>query len=222
MRRLLSVLVSSAVFSFGLLAFTAGDARADEPAGQPAAPTAGEKPQPKDDADEIKHFSIELNPLGVAIGRYSLQGEYMLAKHHAVTLNPFFNHTPVTYTVNGKDIDGGALNGFGGEAGYRFYTGSKGANGFFVGPSFLFGSYSADAPSGTPGGKSQSFTSVGGAVDLGGQAIIGPGIVIGAGAGLQYTATSEELNTDNLNVAPAAIAGGGIRPRFLLALGFSF
>lgn len=222
MRRLLSVLVSSAIFSFGLLAFTAGDARADEPSSQPAAAAAtGEKPQPKDDADEVKHFSVELNPLGIAIGRYSLQGEYMLAKHHAVTLNPFFNHTPITYTVNGKDIDGGALNGFGGEAGYRFYTGSKGANGFFIGPSVLFGSYTADPP-GDSGGKSQSFTSIGGAVDLGGQAIIGPGIVIGAGAGVQYTKTSEDVNTDNVNLAPAAIAGGGVRPRFLLALGFSF
>jgi hypothetical protein len=220
MRRLLSVLVSSAVFSFGLLAVTAGDARADEPTTQPAgAAASGEKPQPKDDAEDIKHISLELNPLGVAIGRYSIQGEYMLAKHHAVTLNPFFNHTPVTYTVNGKDIDGGSLNGFGGEAGYRFYTGSRGANGFFVGPSFLFGAYSADAPGGA---QSTSFTSVGGALDLGGQAIIGPGVVIGAGAGLQYTKTSKDLNTDNLNAAPSAIAGGGFRPRFLLAVGYSF
>jgi hypothetical protein len=220
MHRLLSVLTASAVFSFGLLALTASDARADEPPAQPgAAATAGEKAQPKEDGDDIKHFSLELNPLGVAIGRYSVQGEYMLAKHHAVTLNPFFNHTPVTYTVNGNSVDGGSLTGFGGEAGYRFYTGSRGANGFFIGPSLLFGSYSADAPG---GGPSTSFTSVGGAVDLGGQAIIGPGIVIGAGAGLQWTSISKDLNTENLNLAPTMIAGGGVRPRFLLAVGYSF
>jgi hypothetical protein len=222
MRSLLSVVVSSAVFSFGLVALTSHDARADEPGAAPApasAPAAAEQPRSSDDADEVKRISLAVNPLGIAIGRYSIQGEYMLAKHHAITLNPFFNRTPVTYTVNGKDIDGGALTGFGGEAGYRLYTGSRGANGFFIGPSFLFASYSSDAPGGA---SSQSFTSVGGALDLGGQAIIGPGIVIGAGAGLQYTTNSVEISTDNLNAASAAVAGGGIRPRFLLALGYSF
>jgi hypothetical protein len=134
MRRLLTVLASSAVFSFGLLAFTAGDARADEPAVHPTAPAAsaaaGEKPQANDDADDVKHISLELNPLGLSIGRYSIQGEYMLARHHAVTLNPFFTSTSVK--VNGTEV--GSLSGFGGELGYRFYTGSKGANGLFVGP----------------------------------------------------------------------------------------
>lgn len=225
MRRLLSVLAASAVFSFGLLAFTAGEARADDAhpaAAAPAAPAAAaEKPQANDDEPELKRISLELNPLGFAIGRYSIQGEYMLARHHAVTLNPFYAHAPVTVTVNGKDIDAGSLNGFGGELGYRFYTGSKGANGFFVGPSVLFGSYSQSGGVGTQ--ASDSFTSIGGAVDVGGQFIIGPGVVLGFGGGLQYTKTSQDnVDTSNLNLASAIIAGGGIRPRALLAVGYSF
>ena len=166
-----------------------------------------------------------MNPLGLAIGRYSISGEDLVAKHHAITLNPFYTHAPVTATVNGKESDGGALNGFGGELGYRFYTGGKGPNGFFVGPSVLFASFSQSAPAGAgaAGSKgSQSFTSVGGAIDVGGQGVIGPGIIIGGGFGLQYTRNSEVLDTQNLNLASAIIAGGGIRPRFLLAVGFAF
>lgn len=68
MRRLLSVLASSAVFSFGLLAFTAGEARADE--AQPAAAAAGapaatpaEKPADDDDDKDLKRIALELNPV---------------------------------------------------------------------------------------------------------------------------------------------------------------
>lgn len=221
MRRLLTVLASSAVFSFGLLAFTAGEARADEGAARPAAPAvpaaaASEKPQANEDADDVKHIALELNPLALGIGRYSIQGEYLLARHHAVTLNPFFTSTSVK--VNGTEV--GSLSGFGGELGYRFYTGSKGANGLFVGPSFLFASYSS-SPVGA--GKSLSFTAVGGALDIGGQFIIGPGVVLGFGGGLQYTKNSEELaSTNGLNFASSVIAGGGVRPRALLAVGYSF
>ena len=139
----------------------------------------------------------------------------MLARHHAVTLSPFFTSTSIK--ANDKEI--GSLSGFGGELGYRFYTGSKGANGFFVGPSVLFAKYSSDS---VVGNKSQGFTAMGGALDLGGQFIIGPGVVIGFGGGLQYTKNSEDLNTDGLNLASAVIAGGGVRPRALLAVGYSF
>jgi hypothetical protein len=215
MRRLLSLVVSSAILSVGFLVATAGEARADEStAARPAAAAPSEKPAaPSDDVAELKRISLELNPLGVAIGRYSIQGEYMLARHHALTLSPFFAHASVTSSVGGKDVDLGSLTGFGG------------ANGFFIGPSVLFASYSQSAPSGLPAGAtaaSDSFTSLGGAVDLGGQVLIGPGVVIGAGFGLQYTKTSKDIDTANLNLASAALAGGGVRPRFLLAVGYSF
>ena len=64
--------------------------------------------------------------------------------------------------------------------------------------------------------------SYGGAIDLGGQAIIGPGVVLGGGFGLQYTKTSIDIATENLNLASAIIAGGGIRPRFLFFVGYAF
>ena len=234
MRHSSFVFTSAALSIAGLFAVSGTAHAADEPAAsgtqpapttQPAQPaTPNEKPQVEEEP-EMKRFAVEINPLAAAIGRYSIQGEFMLARHHAATLNPFFAYAPVTSTVNGKEVDLGSLTGFGGELGYRFYTGSKGMNGFFVGPSLIFASYSQSAPSNLPQGataSSDSFLSYGGAVDIGGQGVIGPGIVLGGGFGLQYTTTSKDINTDNLNLASAIIAGGGIRPRFLVTAGYAF
>ncbi|WP_394846300.1 hypothetical protein LZC95_02400 [Pendulispora brunnea] len=189
---------------------------------QEATPPPKDAPRAETEGSDFKRIALAINPLAIGIGRYSIQGEFLPMPHHAITLNPFYAHVPVTITVNGQDVDAGSLNGFGGELGYRFYTGSKGANGFFVGPSILFASYSQS--SGNDGGakSSDSFLNYGAALDIGGQAVIGPGIVVGGGFGLQYTKTSEDINTDNLNLASAIVAGGGIRPRFLFALGYSF
>jgi hypothetical protein len=211
---------------------TTTSAKIEDAADQVARPDA-DKVEKQDGDDEVKRIALILNPLAAAIGRYSIQGEYIMAKHHAVTLNPFYAHAPVTVTVNGKDMDAGSLNGFGGELGYRFYTGSKGPNGFYVGPSVIFASYTqsgaaqVSVPS-VPGAtvttksSSDSFTSLGGAIDIGGQAVIGPGIVVGGGFGLQYTKTSKDIATENLNLASAVIAGGGVRPRFLVGAGYAF
>jgi hypothetical protein len=231
-------LVLSGLAAASILVATV-DARAEEPAKKSTTGTTAariedgaaapaERPQPdkvekEDGESDRKKIAIEINPLAAAIGRYSIQGEYLPAVHHAITLNPFFAHAPVKVTVNGQEIDGGSLTGFGGELGYRFYTGTKGPNGFFIGPSVIFASYSQSAPSGANSTtKSDSFTSIGGAVDLGGQAVIGPGIVLGGGFGLQYTSTSKDIATENLNLASAVIAGGGVRPRFLVHAGYAF
>jgi Protein of unknown function (DUF3575) len=187
---------------------------APQPAGQ-----AKDVPTDQATASVEKRFAIELNPLGIIMGRYSLQGEVMLASHHSLQVNPHFNYTPVSTTVNGQELDLGKFVGFGGELGYRFYSGSRGPAGFYAGASFLAAYYSQSSGAGN---GSQAFGSFGGAIDIGGQAIIGPGIVIGGGFGLQYTKTTESLVTDNLNLAAAIVAGGGFRPRFLLHVGFAF
>ena len=218
MRRLSLVLGSS----LGVLAFVAatGTAEAQQPAPAPAGAAPAAAPAPKEEADEHKSFLIVLNPLAIGIGRYSIQAEYLPATHHAITLNPFFASVPVTATVNGKEVDLGSLTGFGAELGYRYYTGTKGPNGFFIGPSLLFGAYSTDG--GGTNAQSKSFTGIGGALDLGGQAVIGPGFTIGGGFGMQYTSVSEDFTTDDFNLAGAIIAGGGLRPRFLFAIGWAF
>ena len=70
------------------------------------------------------------------------------------------------------------------------------------------------------GGTGTSFTTIGGALDIGGQAVIGPGVVIGGGFGLQYTEASKSFA--DLPLTAAILAGGGVRPRFLFSVGYSF
>jgi hypothetical protein len=166
----------------------------------------------------IKHLALELNPLAATIGRYSAQVEYLPVAHHALVLNPHFDHVTADVEQSSNDVKvkyEQSFTGFGGEVGYRFYTGEKGANGFYIGPSFLFGTYSTSA--GDVSGP--SFTTFGGAIDIGGQAIVGPGIVIGGGFGLQYTKASEDFS--DLPLTAAVLAGGGIRPRFLFTVGYA-
>jgi hypothetical protein len=169
---------------------------------------------------EMKSLSLELNPIGMAIGRYSVNVEYLPLPHHALVLNPYFAY--VNADVQAGDVEySQSFVGGGGELGYRFYTGSKGPHGFYVGPSFLFGQYSAsqDAVGSIPA-TSAGFTTLGGAIDIGGQAMVGPGIVIGGGFGVQYTKATEDF--EDLPFAAAILAGGGFRPRVLLSAGFAF
>jgi len=231
MRRFAVVFVST-LFPFSLLSLATQSALAAEPeaeapvaqpapAGYPPPPPAGYPPPPPEAAPQPKQFVIIANPLAVFLGRYSVEFEYMPVLHHAITLNPFYTHAPVKGTdINGNEQDFGSLNGFGGELGYKFYTGKKGPNGFFVGPSFLFGSYKSSL-SGYP---DVNFTQLGYAIDLGGQAVIGDGFVIGGGFGLQWTKNSEEpsRSLDSLNLASEVIAGAGWRPRFLFTVGYAF
>lgn len=222
MRHATFVFASVALSLFTTLA-SAGGSTADQAIAPPSPDKVGARPEQA--ADEHKRVAVVLNPLGVLIGRYSLQGEYLPAKHHSITLSPFYTHVPVKAELAGQTIDGGSLSGFGGELGYRFYTGDTGPSGFFVGPSVLFASYSQSAATGFEASGSlgsNSFTSVGGAVDVGGQAVVGPGIVVGGGFGLQYTKTSRDIDTENINIASAIIASGGVRPRFLFSVGYAF
>lgn len=191
------------------------------PAGKSS--TADQGTEAKDADNKAKEdfhpFAIEANPLSAAIGRYSIQAEYLPMRHHALVLNPHFDHVnaSVTSTVNGvKTSYSEGFTGGGAELGYRFYTGDHGANGFYIGPSFLFGAYSTSL-----GDQKSSFTTLGGAIDLGGQALIAKHVVLGGGFGLQYTKASKDFGNSDLPLTAAILAGGGIRPRFLLSVGYA-
>lgn len=163
-------------------------------------------------------FSIEANPAALAISRYSLQAEWAFAPHHALVINPQYTNltADVTASSGGTSVTyAEEFSGFGGELGYRFYTGERGMNGLFVGVSALGGAYRAQSPL-----ADKSFTSFGGAVDVGWQAIVGPGIVLGVGGGLQYTQASEDFL--DLPLSAAVIAGSGVRPRLLFSVGYAF
>jgi hypothetical protein len=66
----------------------------------------------------------------MVIGTFGANFEYLRARHHAVVVSLFYHKT--NWTEGGIDMNGAGI-----EAGYRYYTGSKGANGLFVGPSLV-------------------------------------------------------------------------------------
>jgi len=207
---------------------TIGNAPATTSGATPVQKDQAAAAEPKKDKDDLpmKHVAIEANPFGLLIGHYSAQLELMPWRHHAFVINPHFDHVSSDVSTSGGGTTATyteAFTGFGTELGYRFYTGKTGMTGFYIGPSVLLGTYTASADSAFTGSGSQSssisFQQVGGALDIGGQAVVGPGIVIGAGFGLQYTAVNQSFQ--DLPLTASILAGGGIRPRFLFSIGYA-
>lgn len=175
---------------------------------------------------ETMRAAILLNPLGAGFGRFSVQVDVMVTRHHALTVNPFFFYSPAI--ANGDVL--GARLAVGGELGYRFYTGSRGPNGFFVGSSVIVGRtwttakrrVGEDGPLWGRGlrdlavGEYEPFWAVGGAVDVGAQFLLGPGAVVGFGAGVQYLVHDEDVGVSG------AFSGltRHFAPRLLLSVGF--
>jgi len=210
-------------------AVTIGNAPSSDGTAAPVQKDQTAVPDPKkkeDDGKPTKNLAIELNPFGLLIGHYSAQLELMPWRHSAFIINPHFDH--VSSDISSSDGAGTTVSysesftGFGTELGYRFYTG-KAMTGFYVGPSVLLGTYTASTDSALTSTSGQSssisFQQIGGALDIGGQAVVGPGVVIGAGFGLQYTAVNQSFQ--DLPLTASILAGGGIRPRFLFSIGYA-
>ncbi|HEY2510676.1 MAG TPA: hypothetical protein VGI39_07465, partial [Polyangiaceae bacterium] len=120
-----------------------GPAAASQPAPVPAATVAPAPPsEPSFPGvnrywidDHLRHFAINLNPAALMVGRFSLDLQVIPIKHHAFVVTPFYTSTgnpPFPPT----DIH--SVQGAGFEAGYHFYGGDRGPNGFFVGPGFIY------------------------------------------------------------------------------------
>lgn len=189
---------------------------------QPASPTAeAEKDKPKKDADEeeLKRITLTANPLSLLLTRIGVNFEYMLAKHHALVANPYFQSNSVE-VGSGNNTTKTSYTTFGGEVGYRFYTGSRGANGFFVGPSVFVQNTASSVTTTSPNANSNADGSTlvyGGIVDLGGQHVTKGGFTIGAGAGIMYLVAANEPNASS-----STVKFSGVLPRFLLTVGYSF
>jgi hypothetical protein len=173
------------------------------------------------DDPPLRRLTLAINPMSALLGRYSVEAQVVPMKHLAITINPVFTHTSLLADAPDGQTQPkiAMLNGFGGEAGVRYYSGRGGAEGFFIGPSLIFSSNTRDDVVGT----SRSYLSYGGAVDLGGQVIVGPGIVIGGGAGLMYLTTNKDAGTKGVSPTSLALAGAdGLRPRLLFSVGYAF
>ncbi len=175
-----------------------------------------------DELDEgvpFKSVALQGNPLGLIIGRYSADLEYLPAPHHAL------HFSPVGYFALPGVAD--ELVGFGAEMGYRWYSGLNGAHGFFIGASFIALSlhYLHGALPGVPLDvpEDTSYVELGGALDAGYQVVILGNFAAGIGLGAQYTADTTQPTFEYQNhPLHDLLYGSGLRPRVLLSLGAAF
>ncbi len=172
-----------------------------------------------DEGLRFKPLAIQGNPLAFIIGRYSLDLEYLPAPHHALHATPLYY-----YALPGTDDQ---LTGFGIELGYRVYTGESGPQGLFAGLSFLVAEleYIHGNPARVPGDQAEDtqYVQLGGALDVGYQAIILGNFCVGAGLGAQLTADTHAPHFEYASHPYHDLFyGPGLRPRALLQVGTAF
>jgi hypothetical protein len=168
-------------------------------------------------------FAVEWNPLPlVTIGKLSANLVIVPVDHHALVLSPFYAWTTTApifvFDDNGNpsQLPEQRFTGYGGELGYRYYSRQGGPRGLFVGPSFILGSFVATAANGTK----TSFLDYGAAADIGYETLVADRVALSLGAGVQYTATSKSIPSQQF---PAQLyANSLVRPRLLFALGWAF
>ena len=153
---------------------------------------------------------VTLNPLDLALGRLSVNGEILLAPHHAVIASPnlLFLHVDRGGRYNlaseGRGFATRSSTGIGIELGYHyFWYWQRSLRGPFFGPSLLLGG-TTDATVGDPS-HMQAYWGL--ALDVGEQEVLPGGFTIGAGIGLGL-----------VNMADAT----AVFPRLLLQIGWSF
>jgi len=170
--------------------------------------------------------TIEYNPLALVIGKVSGNVVVVPINHHGLVLTPYYVLTttvpiyvpdaatnPVLVDIQ---LPKQKFEGFGGEIGYRYYSGLDGPRGFFVGPSFALASITATAANETQ----TPFLDYVFAADVGYQALVADRIAVTLGVGAQYTFTSKTIPNQQ---PPANIyANRGLEPRLLAALGCAF
>lgn len=199
------------------LALVASTASVTASAAEPGAPSDGATTAAtaSNTTGATRTMAIEANPAAMIIGYFGGSIELMTTRsHNALIITGHYDHTK---TDPGPGI---VFNGVGSELGYRFYSGENGPRGVFIGPSFIAGAYTAQ-PSEGPGDKISFFT-VGGALDVGYQALVSDVVVLSIGAGVQYTHANHDYSRAGLSYPAAIYAVGGLRPRLLFAVGYAF
>lgn len=210
----------SSVFVFAFV--VAGAANAS------AATEEGERAKESRQDDTRRPVALTINPLGFVIQRYGGNVEWSFARHNALVLSGYVQSVPVEmvrpFTPRDVEIkDKSAAPGFGGEVGYRLYSGSRGADGLFIGGSFVAMPVAYPRLGGIAPGQQQAVVEleriygVGGAVDIGAQTVTSWGLTIGGGLGASFLAYNYPNDPSRL---PYSLPN--VLPRLLLQTGYSF
>ncbi|MDB4936289.1 MAG: hypothetical protein JWP87_3261 [Labilithrix sp.] len=211
-------------------------APAPAPAPAPAlAPALAPPPAPAPDADlpaspsspSLHHrATVTLNPLGLAIGRYGANAEYLFAPHHGVIASGYLQTFPraiLRTLLPDVALGDGPQSRLGGEIGYRLYSGADDPTGVFIGPSLVAMPLAAPQLTGDYRVEVTSFMAYGAALDIGVQAVVGAGFTIGGGVGVTALAYSRPASA----APPAGIELPSypephVLPRLLFAAGWAF
>ncbi len=207
-----SKLAACAAFTFA--AATSGVALAE--------PTPGVDVVIRDEPPPRRILTIEFNPLPAIVGKLSADVIITPVSHHALVLSPSYvsvETAPIYIfddTGQATQLPKQKFSGWGGELGYRYYFGEGGPRGFFLGPSLMLSSLTAQAQD----GSKTRFLHYGVAADIGYQTLLWDSVTLSLGGGVQYTKTDKTIPDQQF---PAKLfANGGIRPRLLLSVGWAF
>ncbi|MBX3226234.1 MAG: hypothetical protein KIT84_28320 [Labilithrix sp.] len=177
--------------------------------------------------DPLRRFTVGINPLPIIAGRYGVNVEVLPFRHHAIVGTAFYQtFTPRMLEVlmpSVVDVSRGADARFGGELGYRVYSGDRGAHGFFAGVSGV--AMPLALPRLTPDFRSEvvSFHAFGGALDVGVQVQTSWGFTVGGGIGAMYLAYDPPRSATPPPGAPNVnVTAPHVLPRLLLSAGWSF
>jgi len=214
-----SLLLAVSILSVSMLAVTLGGVAAAEQESPNSEPPAAPKQVPEKEKLPFKHYSITANPLSMIFTRVGANLEYMPAPHHGIMLYPSYFEWNFSFGFAGASA-GTKLKLYGIELGYHFYTGEKGPNGFFIGPSLILmrDKRTLTASHDSYGDESLEGTGnwYGVALDFGGQHVFDGGFTIGGGLGAM------RLTRNGIENSGVTIKYTGVLPRFLFMIGYSF
>jgi hypothetical protein len=167
-------------------------------------------------------LALEWNPLAAAaLHRWSFNVIFAPFEHHALILNPFHAYAR-TYPINLYDDDGDPLllptqrfYGWGGEVGYRYYTGRGGLRGLFLGPSLFSDWMTVHAQN----GSQTSYVYYGIALDVGYQVLITDRVSLSLGGGLQYGRPDKDIPKQGF--LAKYYANAMLAPRWLVSIGWA-
>lgn len=190
----------------------------------------GELPTFERPSERLRRVTLTFNPLPVLVGRYGANVEVVPFAHHAIVASAFVQTYPRALArtlLPDYELDPPETR-WGGELGYRLYSGRDGASGLFVGPSFV--AMPMVVPRVTEDLRPEvlSLMSYGAALDVGAQLVTGTGFTIGAGVGVMALAYSPPPSVQIPTNLPITlpkipeIPEPHVLPRVLLTAGWSF
>jgi len=176
--------------------------------------------------DTRRPTAITVNPLAFVIQRYGANVEHAFLPHHVVVASGYVQTVPVEMVrpfmpANVDVRDRATAPSLGGEIGYRLYSGRTGANGLYLGGSFVAMPVAYPRlASATAAGATvdlERMYGFGGAVDVGAQVITSFGLTLGGGLGATFLTYEEPNDPSRLPIAMPSVL-----PRMLLQTGYAF